>query len=166
MDNGNAGAFNQLAGYYANGKHGLPQDYQKANDLYLKAGELGFAEGYFNLGDSYHEGNGVAIDKKKAKHYFELAAMMGHVGARNNLAYVEVLTGDVRRVYKHCIIAAKAGSKESLDTVRDGFTKGGITKDEYEDTLRAYYERQKEMKSETRDKAAEITEEARLARQR
>ena len=31
---------------------------------------------------------------------------------------------------------------------------GVVTKDEYESTLRAYYERQTEMKSEERDKAA------------
>ena len=79
MENDNAGAFYQLAGVYAYGTYGLPQDRAKANDLYLKAGELGCAAAYYNLGNSYTNGNGVTMDKKKAKNYYELAAMNGHV---------------------------------------------------------------------------------------
>lgn len=40
IDKGNAEAFHQLAGYYAAGTDGMPQNYQKANELYLKAGEF------------------------------------------------------------------------------------------------------------------------------
>ena len=53
----------------------MSQDHQKANELWLKAGELGCAEGYYNLGVYYRDGNGVEVDLKKAKYYFELAAM-------------------------------------------------------------------------------------------
>jgi len=35
---------------YFNGTHGLPQDFAKANELCLRAGELGCAKAYFNLG--------------------------------------------------------------------------------------------------------------------
>jgi len=41
MDKGNDEAFHQLAGYYAAGTNGMPQNWIKANELYLKAGELG-----------------------------------------------------------------------------------------------------------------------------
>jgi len=41
-----------------------------------------------------------------------------------------------------------------LDNVKRGYKYGLITKDEYADTLRFYHERQKEMKSDERDKAA------------
>ena len=34
----------------------VPQDWSKANELYLKAGELGCADAYFNLGNSYQWG--------------------------------------------------------------------------------------------------------------
>ena len=81
MEKGNAEAFNQLARYYDDGTMGLPQDQAKANELYLKAGELGHAEAYYNLGCSYRTGDGVEIDTKKAKHYDELAAMNGSVQA-------------------------------------------------------------------------------------
>ena len=69
MEKGNAGAFNQLASYYAYETYGLPQDQAKANELYLKAGELGCAGAYFNLGCAYENGDGVEIDMKKAKRY-------------------------------------------------------------------------------------------------
>ena len=54
------------------------------------------------------------------------------------------------------IIAAKAGNPLSLDKVKEGFQTGLVTKDEYAGTLRAFHERQTEMKSEARDKAAEF----------
>ena len=52
----------------------------------------------------------------------------------------------------------------SLDIVKVGFTAGIVTKDEYESTLRAYYKSASDMKSEARDKAADII--ARSAAQR
>ena len=52
MEKGNAYAFNQLAGYYAQGIKGLPQDEAKANELLLKAAELCCAEASYNLGNA------------------------------------------------------------------------------------------------------------------
>ena len=115
IDKGNPEALYTLSGGYLNGIMGMPQDYQKANELFLKAGELGRAGGYGSLGHSYHFGLGVAIDMKKAKYYYELAAVRGDVAARNNLACLEGEIGNETRAYKHMIIAAKAGSERSLD---------------------------------------------------
>ena len=107
------------------------------------------------MGNSYYHGRGVEIDKKKAKYYYELAAIKGNVIARHNLGCVEGNAGNHQRAMKHFMLAAKAGNKDSLDEVKRGFTKGLVTKDEYESTLRAYHVCQAEMKSETRDNAAE-----------
>ena len=156
MKSGNADACKQLAGYYADGVCGMQQDIAKATELWLKAGELGCAEGYYNLGNSYYYGRGVEIDKKKAKHYWELAAMTGDVDARYNLGCMEGRAGNHERAYKHYILSAKGGYKGSLEFVKKGFTKGFVTKDEYESTLRAHHECQAEMKSEMRDKAADL----------
>ena len=41
MAKGNGDAFTTLGGCYFDGARGLPQDYQKAIEFYLKAGELG-----------------------------------------------------------------------------------------------------------------------------
>jgi len=154
MDKGNGEAFNHLAGFYSLGVRGLPLDQQKASELNLKAGELGSAKGYYNLGNSFHQGRGVERDGKKAKYYYELAAMGGDVIARHDLGCIEGQAGNIDRALKHSMIAARAGYKESLDNVKQGFMNGFVTKDEYANTLRGYHERQKEMKSEERDKAA------------
>jgi len=131
----------------------MPQDRQKANELNLKAGELGCTDAYYNLGASYQCGEGVEVDKKKAKHYYELAAMSGNVEARHNLACLEGEDGNEQRAYKHMILAARAGVERSLNFVKQGFMEGIVTKEEYTNTLRAYQKRQNEMKSDERDKA-------------
>ena len=155
MKSENSHAFHVLGGRYEHGD-GVPQDFGKANELYLRAGELGCSDGYCNLGYSYRIGRGVEVDKKKAKYYYELAAMNGNVTARHNLGSMEGQAGNIDRAFKHCILAAKAGYKDSLDKVKAGFTGGVITKDEYANTLRAYHKIQNEMKSEGRDKAREL----------
>jgi len=156
MDKGNAMAFTILGGCYISRELGLPQDYQKANDLYQKGGELGCAEAYYNLGISYYHGRGVERDVKKAQHYYELATMGGHVVARYKLGCIEGQAGNHYRALNHMIIAARAGDDNSLDIVKQVFTQGGITKDGYADILRAYHKRQKEMRSEERDKAVSL----------
>ena len=158
MKNGSADAYYQLAGYYAQGITGLTQDWAKANELCRKAGELGCAEAYSRLGYSFSNGMGVEASIKKAKHYWELAALKGDLEARYNLGCVEGQAGNEHRAYKHYIIAAKSGYTPSLDRVKKGFMDGDVTKDEYESTLRAYHERQTEMKSDMRDDAAAFRE--------
>ena len=155
MEADNAYAFHALAGYYATGDHGMPHDMTKANELYLRGGELGCADSYCNLGISYDYGRGVDIDKKKAKHYWELATINGNFNARNNLGCAEAEAGNHHRAFMHFILAAEAGCKESLDVVKKGFMKGVVTKDGYANTLRAYQERYNEMKSDDRNKFAE-----------
>ena len=154
MENGNAIAYCQLGHFYYSGTNGMPQNWAKANELYLKAGDLGCAEAYNSLGISYREGRGVEADKKKAKHYYEQAAMNGNAEARHDIGCMEGQTGHHRRAMKHFMLAAKAGDKGSLEYVKKGFTNGIVTKDEYESTLRAYYKSASDMKREARDKVA------------
>ena len=156
MEKGNAVAYYQLARYYTNGDMGLPQDMTKTHELYLKAGELGCDRAYYNLGINYQFGNSVESDMKKAKHYYELAAMNGDVNARNNLGAMEGNAGNLHRAMKHFILAASVGQKHSLDAVKWGFMNGYVTKDEYANTLRSYQKIVDEMKSEARDKAEAV----------
>jgi len=157
-DNKNAEAIHQLAGYYAEGGiNELPQNWVKANELYLKAGELGCARGYFNLGNSYYHGRGVQMDKKKAKEYYELSAMNGYIHARHNLGVSEWEAGNYDRAVKHFLLSVKAGNDDSLENVKHIFKYGknrAITKNEYANTLHAYQKIKDEMKSDERDKAA------------
>ena len=128
----------------------MPRDWVKANGLNLKAGELGHAPGYLALGKSYAHGSGVEVDKKKAKHYYELAVMNGSVQATYELAALEhrqaITNEHYERAKKLYTIAAKAGHEESLELVKKGFMTGVYTKDEYAYTLRAYQKRRDVMK--------------------
>ena len=154
MEKGNSLAFKMFAGCYVTGSLGMPRDWAKANELLLKAGDLGCNEAYNNLGNSYYNGHGVEVDKKKAKHYYELAAINGSVQARHNLGAEDYNAGNYQRAFKHFIISSRAGYKDSLDMVKDGYMDGHVTKEEYAQTLRAYQKSNDEMKSEKRDKAA------------
>ena len=153
MEANNANAICLLAAYSSSGNMGVRQDMAKANKLFLRAGELGCRQAYHNLGVSYYYGRGVEVDKKKAKYYWELAAMNGELLARHNLGCMEEDAGNDLRAYKHFIIAANAGYKKSLDKVKGGYMEGHVTKNEYANTLRAYQSRKDEMKSDERDKA-------------
>ena len=156
MQAGDAEAFNMVAGHYVDGTRSMPQDWAKANELYLKAGELGFAGAYHNLGNSYYDGRGVEVDKKKAVHYFELAAMggRGNEAARHNLGNIEGQAGNHDRALKHFMIAVKYGCNYSLETIRVMYSCGNATKDDYIRALRAYQTYSAEIKSKQRDEAA------------
>ena len=103
------------------------------------------------------------IDIKKAKHYFELAAMNGCVLARYILGCSEGQTGNHHRGAKHFILAARAGHDKALGMVKQGFMGGIVGKDEYANTLRAYQKSKDEMKSEARDKAKDVMAQHRAA---
>ena len=52
--------------YYQGGRNGFPEDYDKALELFLRAGELGYSQAYGNIGNSYNNGRGVDFDETKA----------------------------------------------------------------------------------------------------
>eukprot|EP00956_Cyclotella_meneghiniana_P038755 scaffold159631_cov20-Cyclotella_meneghiniana.AAC.1 len=93
---------------------------------------------------------------KKAVHHYQIAAMMGHVYARHNLACTEADNGNYQRGMKHFMISAKCGLKDSLNNVQEGFADGHVTKEEFEKTLRDYQAACDQTKSEQRDRAAII----------
>ena len=131
-ESGIAMAIYNIGVFYNDGLYGFPVDFTKANEFFLKAGELGCAVAYYNLSTSYRNGEGVDVDKEKAKYFCELAAMNGDARARYSLGCMEVDDGNEHRACKHFILSAKAGFKKSLDAVKIGFMDGIITKDEYE----------------------------------
>ena len=96
---GDAEAIFSLGCNYRDGDDSFPQDDDKAFELFVRAGELGHAKAYNNIGHAYYNGRGVDIDKKKAKHYFKLAAIGGNVYARHNLGNSEALVGMLWKNY-------------------------------------------------------------------
>ena len=147
-------AIHNLGVYYSGGLNGYPQDYHKALELFHRSGELGYAESYCNIGYAYDHGKGVEIDKKKANHYYELSAMGGNEVARFNLGNDELRAGNIDRALKHYMIAVRAGDAKSMERIKQIYSYGQATKDDYAKALRSYQTYLGEVKSRQRDEAA------------
>jgi TPR repeat protein len=139
---------------FATQRH-LEGDYKKAFEYYTKAAELGDAQAHYQLSGLYYNGHGVEKDTKKAKFHLEEAAIGGHPHARYNLGCFENENGRIDRAAKHYIIAAKQGEDESLESVKDGFTKGVVKKEDFEAALRGHQAALDATKSAQRDAAEE-----------
>ncbi len=140
--------------YYAEGFNGFRRDHTKALELWHRAGELGYTAAYHNIGRAYELGEGVDVDKKKAIHYYELAAMGGNIVERNNLGVLEELKGNVDRALKHFMIAVRDGYAKSLNRIKLLYSGGHLTKEDYTKALQLYQTYLGEIKSDQRDKAA------------
>ena len=158
IDCGDDKAMHGLAMYYRDGLYGFPQDYTKALEMYHRAGNLGSAESYNNIGVAYDNGRGVEVDKKKAIHYFELAAMQGESTARYNLGEMEEKAGNMERALKHYMIAVKDGDKDSLKQIQLFYSNGQASKEDYTKALQSYQSYMGEIKSKQRDEAAAVRE--------
>ena len=90
---------------------------------------------------------------KKAIHHYQIAAMRGDEVSRHYLGRIELEDRNTDRGMRHLIIAAKCGYDEALDKVKEGYTKGLVTKNDFEKALRAYHASHEETKSEQRDRA-------------
>ena len=108
---------------------------------------------------AYILGNGVERDEKKAKYYYELAAIGGDATARDNLGIFEGRAGNMDRALKHLMIAVGLGYTDSLEKIKQMFMHGQVTKDDYAKALQAYQAYLGEIKSEQRDTAAALNEE-------
>ena len=156
IEAGDAEAIFSLGCYYVEELYGLPRDHNKALELWHRAGELGFATAYYNIGNAYdhHSGRGVERDNKKADHYYELAAMQGSVYARHNLGCDEDHAGNWDRAIKHYMIAAGGGDSDSVKRIQQLYRTGHATKEDYTNALQAYQTCLDEIRSEHRDRAA------------
>jgi len=163
MEKGNAIAiYDKGCDYFWKGGH--PLDRKKALELFHRAGELGHAMAYSNIGYAYTYGQGgVKVDMKKANHYYELSAMMGNESerARHNLSLVEEEAGNMDRALKHLMIAVGGGFNLSLERIKELYSEGVATKDDYTKALRLYQEYLGEVKSRQRDEAAAADEDCR-----
>ena len=149
---GDAKAILVVGNYYRRGEDGFTQDYDKALELFVRAGDLGHAKAHNNVGYAYDFGEGAERDEKKANHYYKLAAMRGNVTSRYNLGNSETRAGNVK--LKHYMIAAEGGHNNTLKKIQKLYTNGHATKDDYATALRAYKAYLAEIKSPQRDKAA------------
>ena len=97
MEANDAASIYLLADYYNQGLHGLQQDQAKAMELYVRAADLGCSGAHCKLGGIYHLQRG---ELRKAKFYYEVAAMAGDENARFTLGIMEYESGNIERAVK------------------------------------------------------------------
>ena len=152
---GDVMAIYNIGCHYGNGEYGYSQDHTKALEFWHRAAELGFAKAYENIGATYYFGEGVEEYEKKAIYYWELAAMGGDAYARHNLGRKEEQgEGNLDKALRHYLISLRGGYASALKDIKNLFTDGYATKDDYTKALRAYQEYLEEIKSDERDRAA------------
>mmetsp|Transcript_10686 Transcript_10686/g.18968 ORF Transcript_10686/g.18968 Transcript_10686/m.18968 type:complete len:293 (-) Transcript_10686:73-951(-) len=147
-------ALTNRAGDYDLGVQGFPIDHVKAFELYSRAADLGSMSAHYSLGNFYRHGKGVPANTKKAMHHNTIAAIGGNTQARNNLGASEAVAGNFPRAMKHFVIAASAGFENAMKGLRMGYSEGYISKEDFDNALRAYGEAVDEMNSDQRDVAA------------
>ena len=113
-------------------------DYSAAFEYWTKAAKLGDAESHNQLSIMYQEGKGVEKDEGKDTYHMEKAAIAGHPGARYNLAMQEGRNGSDERAVKHLIISANLGHDMSIEMLKESYTDGDVSKEDYAAALRAY----------------------------
>lgn len=151
IEMGDAMAIARMGFEYKTGGLGiLPVDDHKALELWHHAGHLGCQYALFNLAMAYMEGRRSI---REGFRYYVIAAVKGHEAARLFLGVYEECSGNIDRAMKHYMIAASAGEDNSVKAIGEGYKKGFVTKDDYENTLRAYQRSQDEMVSRTKARA-------------
>lgn len=128
-------------------------DIGKAMELWNQGADLGHADAHHSIADVYlnaHRVEGVEKDDEKAQYHLERAAIRGHEMARHSLGINEYNDGNMDRAMKHFMMAARNGYDEPLKFVKDGYSWGIVSKDEYASTLSAHKASQEEMKSNQR----------------
>ena len=151
---GDVRAMHSIGCYHNDGVMGFSQDCAKALELFRRAAELGCAEAYNSIGYAYSNGQGVERDKKKAEHYYEIAAIRGDISARHTLGHIEGHAGNLKRALKHLRIAVQSGDNDSLKTIKEMYAVGHATKDDYTTALLSYQTYLRQIKSDQRDEAA------------
>ncbi|KAL7515594.1 hypothetical protein ACHAXN_013170 [Cyclotella atomus] len=127
---------------------------RKLIKIWASAGELGYTQAYRDIANLYLAGRGVKKDSKKAKHYYELAAMGGCAYSRCFLGWFEGNEGDLVRAVKHHLIAAEGGEIGSVNVIAKYYRNGQTTKEKYERALRLYQQFLDEVISDQREEAA------------
>ena len=132
-------------------------DYKAAFEYLTKAAVMGDEDAHFQLSRMYDKGEGVVKDGEKELHHLEQAAIGGHPQARYNLAIIEERKNRrVDRAVKHYIIAANLGCDDSLNSLKNAYKAGLMSKDDFAAALRGYQTAIAAMKSPQREEATKF----------
>ncbi len=101
---------------------GLPVDFKAANELFLKAGDLGDGRGYINLGHNYMVGNGVTKDIAKAIELYHrdgaLGNGIGYCYLGQNYEFGIGVTKDIKKAREFYEKAANLGNTDAQQALK------------------------------------------------
>jgi len=129
-------------------------DYDSAFEYFTKAAGLGDIDAHHSLSVMYREGRGVEKDENKELYHLEEAAIAGNPFARYNLAMREEINGRIDRAVKHFIIAANLGCDHSITNMKQCYSNGDVSKEDFAAALRAHQAAVDATKSPQREAAA------------
>ncbi len=127
--------------------------YAEAFQFFTTAAELGHADAHCQLAIMYQKGHGVEKDKKKEVYHLEEASIRGHPDARFCLFQHDMKKGRIDKAVKHLIITANLGHDKSMQALKDCYTNGVVSKEDFASALRAHHAAIDEMKSPQREAA-------------
>ena len=122
-----------------------------SHDPSAKSNTVRTPRAHHNVVVAYTSWQFVERDMENAKCYFELAAIGGDAKSRHNLGMFERNASNMSRAVKHWMISVAAGCDKSLSEIRDCFTNGHVTKDDFDKALRAHKEAKDEKMSAHRE---------------
>ncbi len=121
------------------GERYIEGDYDSAFEYCKKAADVGDLDVHYTLGNMYMNGVGVEEDEEKMVYHWEIAAIGGDPTARHFLAQIEEWdNGNMERAMTHYIIAAKLGYELSMKALWKHYSRGNITKEKLDATLRSH----------------------------
>jgi tetratricopeptide (TPR) repeat protein len=130
-------------------------DHSSAFEYFTMAAKLGDVQAHCKLSGCYRLGRGVEKDEKKELFHWEEAAIGGHPFARYHLGNHEGRSGRIERAIKHWIIAANLGDDGAIKVLRNVYTQGRISKENFAASLRAHQAAVDGTKSPQREEAEE-----------
>jgi uncharacterized protein len=124
---------------YDNGL-GVPRDYQKAIEIWLKAAKNGSVPAQYALGVMYRQGRGVPQDNKEAARWWLKASESGLVFAQYNLGWAYAEGSGVPQNYKEAakwyLKAADAGDARAMNSLGVMYQEGNGVMQDY---IRAHF---------------------------
>ena len=135
---------------------GVVKDTDVALEWMKRASEGGYGKAHYHLADCYSLGEAVDRDTEQALIHYQAAASQGCVKAFVDIGKVlKKMNGKIEEYLLNFRKAAMCGvcDDELFTELRDAFSDGLITKDEYAFTLRENQKVSVEMKSDSRTRA-------------
>lgn len=143
-DMGYADASVNIGNLYAgfNSYYDIDHSFEEAVKWYEKAANQNNARGQFLLGYSYHHGDGVTIDYKKAHELYMKAAEQDYASAYNNLGILyeegKGVKKDKKMAFQYYMKAAELGSRNGMANVGECYEHGTGVKRNKQEAIKWY----------------------------